>query len=564
MFAGILSKFTTPNSAYPMNPSNTEDMTARYTRNGLAVVAALIAVMPAFGQGMVNEDAKISVTSGTVVVIKDGGFTNNGASGQVTNAGTIEVDGDWSNNSATNVFGATPTASTGGTVILNGASQDISGSNRTHFYDLVAAGTGRKVLTASSVGSEAARIYNQVTLTTGVELNARTLTLENSSPTAIAGSGILVAETAPTAGSAFGILSWGIGNTTTGNYTIPFGTSSGASIPVTYNIVNAGNVTGAVSPYKKFSTYPTANDNTPFLPIVTHITDDYGNDNSSKVYDRFWLVDNEAQGNYGPNVITQYPNIHLTFKYLASELAGNTITEANLVAQRFNDIDERWGDWLYSPVANTATKTVTVNLTRIEDYFPIWTLVDNSDPLPIELARFVGQCQNGDVLVSWTTYTETNNDFFTLERSKNGIDFSVVDLIAAAGNSNTPITYQVLDESSFGGTSYYRLKTTDTYGHEEYSQVIAVTCGEELTDFSFVNAYDVDNRDLVVEFTAAMNEAFTVTLFDASGRMILNSNGRAIEGMNKVRIPTSNLSHGIYIVNLQNDSKRFSKKVMLK
>src|SRR5690606_41764505 len=68
--------------------------------------------------------SKMSVAANTFLVINNGGFTNDGAAGQVTNAGTIEVDGAWTNNSTSNVFGATPNASTGGTVILDGAAQD--------------------------------------------------------------------------------------------------------------------------------------------------------------------------------------------------------------------------------------------------------------------------------------------------------------------------------------------------------------------------------------------------------------------------------------------------------
>lgn len=503
------------------------------------------------GQGLVNENAKITISPSTVIVVDNGGFTNNGVGGQLVNAGTIELDGNWVNNSATNVFGATPTATSGGTIILDGGAQSIGGTTKTHFWNLNAAGSAPNTKTLQVD----ANVFNVLSLPAdrNVDLNTNVLTLESNAPAAITGAGRLIAETPPASG--YGILSWNIGNTVN-NYTIPFATAAGNAISVNYNVVNAG--TGTASAYKRFSTYPTAVNNTPWATDVTHITDDYGTDNSAKVYDRFWVIDNDAQGNY-----TTYPNINLSFGYLDSEISG-TITEANLVAQRFNDIDERWGDWLYSPVANTGANTVTVNLTRVEDYFPIWTLVDNSDPLPIELARFVGQCTNDGVLVSWTTYSEINNDLFTLERSKNGVDFEVVEVIGGAGNSNQPITYQVVDANSYGGTSYYRLKTTDYNGKEEYSQVVAVSCGTETTDFSLVNAYEIDNTDVLVEFTASSNEPYTVTLFDASGRLILNVANKAFEGMNKVRIPVGDIAHGIYIINLQNESKRFSRKVVLK
>ncbi len=57
-------------------------------------------------QGVVNNGAKISITAGTNFIVDNGGFANE-ASGQVTNAGTMYVDGDWKNNDAGGVFGAT-------------------------------------------------------------------------------------------------------------------------------------------------------------------------------------------------------------------------------------------------------------------------------------------------------------------------------------------------------------------------------------------------------------------------------------------------------------------------
>jgi len=521
-----------------------------------ALLALNALFINAFAQGVVNSNAKISLAPGTFFIIDGGGFTNDGVDAQIANAGTIDVDGTWTNNSATNVFGNVFTAGINdGMVRLDGGAQSITGSQITNFYNLTAGGSARKTLSGVN-----ARVQNQITLSTGVDLNTRTLILENSANTAIQGSGVIVSETPPAAG--YGVLSWNIGNSTTGNYTVPFATAFGTAIPVLYNINSAGTTSGFVSPYKNFSTYPTASNNTPWATTVTHITDDYANDNSTKVLDRFWIINNTATNNY-----SVYPNINLTFTYADVDFAApNTITEANLVAQRFNNNagENRWGDWLYSPVANTASNTVTVNLTRVEDYFPVWTLVDNSDPLPIELARFIGQCDDNGIRVSWTTYTETNNDLFRLERSKNGVDFEQVDVIAGAGNSNTPINYQVVDEKSFGGTSYYRLVSIDVYGNEEYSQVIAVTCGNESTDFTFVNAFEIDNTDLMVEFTAAMDEPFTVTLFDASGRIVLDHGSKAFGGMNKVRLPVGDVAKGIYIVNLQNETKRFSRKVLLK
>ena len=513
--------------------------------------AALLIPFTMNGQGVVNT-AKITVNSGTVMTITNGGFTNNSGGG-VTNNGEMQVDGDWTNNDTQEVFGTAPTA---GLVTLNGGAQTIGGTNTTNFYNLTATGTGDKTLDVDT------DVENVATLTgNDMILNTNDLTLESSSTGAITGTGGIVSETAPSAG--YGNLVWNIGNNT-GNYVVPFKTSGGTDIAFGYDITNAGAGSTANS-YKSFATYPTNNENTwtgatwTDLPTdVTHLTDDYQQASHYWVMDRFWIIDNDATGNY-----TTYPQIEYDFLYdFATDAAGsNIITEANLMAQRFNDNNNTWLDWLYSP--NASGGSVTVNLANQQDYFKVWTLVDDSDPLPIELAKFEGQCYDGEVKVTWTTWTESRNDFFTLERSGDGEHFEMVDVIDGAGNSNQAITYTIDDVSAYGGTSYYRLKDTDVRGNENYSEVIAVTCESSGNTFDLLNAYQNGNGRLVIDFTAGENEPYNVTLMDPTGRIIIAESNNAYEGYNQVLLPVLDLARGAYIVKLSNDKTQFGRRVML-
>ena len=97
-----------------------------------------------------------------------------------------------------------------------------------------------------------------------------------------------------------------------------------------------------------------------------------------------------------------------------------------------------------------------------------------SSPLPIELTLFEAIVIENAVQLIWTTTTEVNNDFFTLERSADGEFFEFVDRIAAAGNSSTSRSYQHLDDSPNRGINYYRLKQTDFDGSFTYSKIVVV------------------------------------------------------------------------------------------
>jgi len=74
----------------------------------------------------------------------------------------------------------------------------------------------------------------------------------------------------------------------------------------------------------------------------------------------------------------------------------------------------------------------------------------------------------------WVTSNEINNDYFTIEKSNDGINFEIVEIILGAGNSDILLEYSFVDKNPINGISYYRLKQTDFDGKFEYSDIISV------------------------------------------------------------------------------------------
>jgi len=96
------------------------------------------------------------------------------------------------------------------------------------------------------------------------------------------------------------------------------------------------------------------------------------------------------------------------------------------------------------------------------------------NPLPIELISFEGEAEDGNVVLKWITASETNNDYFTIEKSRDAFTYEVVTTVEGAGNSNTIQRYSATDINANHGVSYYRLKQTDFDGKYKYSNIIAV------------------------------------------------------------------------------------------
>lgn len=112
-------------------------------------------------------------------------------------------------------------------------------------------------------------------------------------------------------------------------------------------------------------------------------------------------------------------------------------------------------------------------------------LVDKgTTPLPIELMEFIAYQAGINVQLNWSTASETNNNYFTVQRSIDGFFFEELLRIDGAGNSNMVLCYSAIDYNPINGTLYYRLKQTDFDGKHTYSNIVAVFL-EELFDVTF-------------------------------------------------------------------------------
>ncbi len=103
--------------------------------------------------------------------------------------------------------------------------------------------------------------------------------------------------------------------------------------------------------------------------------------------------------------------------------------------------------------------------------------------VPVRLLYFTQACRTNNVQLQWATAAEINNNYFTVEKSSNAIDWAKVKTIGGAGNSSTTKTYSFTDSNAAKTTNYYRLKQTNADGNFEYSSILVSNCNT--SDFEF-------------------------------------------------------------------------------
>lgn len=110
-----------------------------------------------------------------------------------------------------------------------------------------------------------------------------------------------------------------------------------------------------------------------------------------------------------------------------------------------------------------------------------------SAPLPIELKSFHAEARKNLIHLFWSTTSETNNDYFTVERSKTRLDWQDVLRVEGSGTTTSRKDYFAIDDGPYYGISYYRLKQTDFDGSSTYSNVVSVTLQPEENVQAFPN-----------------------------------------------------------------------------
>ena len=110
---------------------------------------------------------------------------------------------------------------------------------------------------------------------------------------------------------------------------------------------------------------------------------------------------------------------------------------------------------------------------NLSNSFYVGSINSVSSPLPITLISFTAFLTNNEVKLNWSTAAEINNDFFTIQKSKDESGWDDVLKIAGNGTTSTTQYYSAIDQQPYNGTSYYRLKQTDIDGKESYSPIVS-------------------------------------------------------------------------------------------
>jgi len=246
----------------------------------------------------------------------------------------------------------------------------------------------------------------------------------------------------------------------------------------------------------------------------------------------YWMLDrNPAVGGSNVSVTLSWNSPDCTAPYITNP--------SNLRVVRWNGT--AWVNHGNGGTTGNATTGTVISAGVITSFSPITlgsSAMDN--PLPIELISFNANAEDEKVKLNWVTASELNNDFFTVQRSSDGVEFASLGIVDGQGTTQTPTTYNFADNTPMADVNYYRLKQTDFDGTSWYSDIIAVNLKLEWMIYPNPVSYGVD---------VTINKKGDYAVYNNLGVLVMKVS-------DTTKISIANLAPGMYSVRSSNGTIR--------
>ena len=175
--------------------------------------------------------------------------------------------------------------------------------------------------------------------------------------------------------------------------------------------------------------------------------------------------------------------------------------------------------------------------------------------LPVELTSFTAKANNNEVILNWSTATETNNQGFDIERKSNG-QFEKVGYVAGFGTTTEVKAYTFTDKTVGSGNYTYRLKQVDFNGTFEYSPEVEVEVGAAKVYQLSQNYPNPFNPNTTITFDLADESQVSLIVFDVLGQEVSQLIHEELEaGIHSINFHASSLNSGVYFYKLRVQSQ---------
>lgn len=221
----------------------------------------------------------------------------------------------------------------------------------------------------------------------------------------------------------------------------------------------------------------------------------------------------------------------------------------------------RWDGTKWTDLGNTSLTgnfiAGTLNSSTAVTNFSPFTLASagTANPLPVELIAFDAICEDGNVNMNWSTASEHNNAYFTIERSLDAVNWKNMVSSDGAGNSTQLLQYKWMDAEPVRAPRYYQLKQTDFDGAFTYSEIVYVKdCS--IADNSLTILPNPASE--YVQLSLSNGKIMSFQVMDSRGQVVAEQSFK--EPTSFYDLAIASFQPGVYLVHVSSETGSFVEK----
>ncbi len=261
---------------------------------------------------------------------------------------------------------------------------------------------------------------------------------------------------------------------------------------------------------------------------------------------------------------------------IAGGHVSNHIAKFNLTSQTWSPIGN---GVLYGGVIDLAIQTSKRSMVLAGSFYIadsslqtnyIARFTDSENPLPVELSSFNAEVKNSDVILNWSTSTETNNLGFEIERmnkedGRRKSAWKQIGFIKGSGTSTESNSYQFTDANLTNGNYSYKLVQVDYNGNKNESKIINIEVNPAASTFILEQNYpNPFNPVTSISYQIPESGFVSLKVYDTEGKEVQTLvNGFKKPGNYRINFNASNLSSGIYFYRISCNNFIQTKKMVL-
>lgn len=216
------------------------------------------------------------------------------------------------------------------------------------------------------------------------------------------------------------------------------------------------------------------------------------------------------------------------------------------------------------PVGNHNLSVIVTAPNGCQDTSSVYSVNSRScsNVLPIKNLQLSVKQSGRLALINWSTDEEIDNDYFVVEKSKNGIDFSFLQKVRSKGNSNFKQYYNSYDTiTDYNTTLYYRIKMVEMNGLINYSTIVKLKpTFQPLEVMEVQPTLTSGNVDLYITTNKSIRT--NVLVYSSSGVKVVSEPITLSKGLNKFQLNLGGLVPGYYLVVINTENNRLVKRLI--